>query len=155
MRVTSEVVLLVLGFLASCDGRDGRRKHVHAPPPPDPEPTTLTRFDDPPGIDVEILSVAGASGADGSFQSGDLVSVRFRVEKADGSRWGLAEMSESSALLSGPSFSYQRVLPEARDVASEARANADGSFTYVFPQPLPSAYLAPLNDSASFGADDG
>jgi hypothetical protein len=139
---------------ASCDGGSGGGS---APPPrpPEPEDTSLTRFDDAPGVVVAITSVSGASGADGSFRPGDALAVRFRLEKSDGSRWGLAEMGESSALVSGPSFNYQRVIAERTDVVERAVAHADGSFTYRFAAPIPAVYLPPYNDTPSFGPLDG
>ncbi|MEK7412152.1 MAG: cytochrome c3 family protein, partial [Planctomycetota bacterium] len=40
-------------------------------------------------------------------------------------------------------------------VKTRAVDNGDGTFTYTFANPLPATYLAPLNDSPSFDADDG
>jgi OmcA/MtrC family decaheme c-type cytochrome len=55
----------------------------------------------------------------------------------------------------GPTFNYQRVIAEQSDVATASTQNSDGSYTYRFPVAIPGTYLAPLNDTASFGPDDG
>src|SRR6185369_15756431 len=72
-----------------------------------------------------------------------------------GTNWDISEMNYGRILASGPSFNYQRVLPEATNVASTAIDNGDGTYTYTFATPIPAAYAAPLNDSDAFGADDG
>jgi len=103
---------------------------------------------------VTILELTGASGANGVFRVGDRVGVRFTLTKEDGSPWRLDELAGGEALLSGPTFNYQRVLP-ARDVLASTRRNADGSWTHVFAEPLPAVFAPPYNDSPSFDADDG
>ncbi len=156
MRATCErmrsVVLTLALAVSACD-----TQHTAAvpPQPPTPEPTLLARDEDAPGIRVRIVAVEGASGVDGTLQPGDRVRVRFELTKADATPWGIAEMVESSALLSGPTFNYQRVLAEQRDVVERAQANADGSFTYSFAARIPEHYLAPYNDTDAFGEGDG
>jgi hypothetical protein len=155
MPATSErarlapIALLAALIAAACDGGGGGR-HRRPPEPPPPEDTVLDPREDAPGVVVTIVSVGGASGADGQFRAGDRVRVRFELEKRDGSPWGMAEMVRSSALVSGPSFNYQRVIAEQTDVVARAQAHADGSFTYEFADPIPAAYLAPYNDTPSF-----
>lgn len=143
------VALALFGVVLACSERSHHR--LSKPPrPPTPEPTTLQPHEDAPGVRVTIRSVSGASGIDGSFRAGDPVRVTFELEKADGSRWGIAEMARSSAMVSGPTFNYQRVLAEQTDVVERAVANVDGSFTFTFALALPSTYLAPYNDTPSF-----
>ncbi|MCE9593548.1 MAG: hypothetical protein K8S98_05085 [Planctomycetes bacterium] len=155
MRVTTDcfATLVLLASLAACGS--GGLSTPEPPLPPTPASTVLARGDAPPGVRVAIVSVEGASGADGSFRSGDEVRVAFTLAKTNGSPWGLAEMVASSALVSGPSFNYQRVLGEQTDVVARANAHVDGSFGYAFTTQLPSTYLAPYNDTASFGAEAG
>src|SRR5258705_7447620 len=64
-------------------------------------------------------------------------------------------MDLGRVLLSGPSFNYQRVIPEQADLGARSLQQPDGSWIYSFGDPLPAAYLPPLNDTPSFGSDDG
>ena len=152
--------------LAGCDGSDGSDGKQGPPGPPgvpgDPAPTppTLTKFDDPPGVNFAITQLSGGSfsSADGDadhFQPGDTLSLTFTLTKDDGSAWGLGEMSALTLLVSGPSFNYQRVLAEQSDVIASAVKVGEGTWTYTFPTPIPDTYLPPYNDSPSFDIDDG
>jgi OmcA/MtrC family decaheme c-type cytochrome len=114
----------------------------------------LHQGDTPPGVKFVILSVDGASGADGTFQVGDHVKVSYTLKKNDGTAWMLSEMSSSRLMLSGPSFNYQRVLPQVTDVATASVANSDGSFTYTFASAIPATYAVPYNTTTP-GTDDG
>ena len=116
-------------------------------------PRMLTEFETAPELIVMVTAVFGASGPGGNFRPGDRIGVRFTLTKEDATDWFLPEMDEGVALVSGPTFNYQRVLA-LRDVRADMQENADGSFTYVF-EPLPLTYLPPLNDSPTFGADAG
>ncbi len=117
--------------------------------------TTLTAADNSPGVVVAITSVTGQTGPSGNFQAGDKPVVTFTVKKTNGTAWNLKELASGSILLSGPSFNYQRVLPQASDVITRSVINSDGSFTYTFATGFPATYLPPLNDSAAHGANDG
>jgi OmcA/MtrC family decaheme c-type cytochrome len=149
-RALLTVPLLLL--VAACGGGSSSSS-----PPPDPPdaPTELQPGDDPPGIVLTIDSVFGGSNSDGSFRPGDHVKLRFRLEKRDGTRWNLHEMRLPSALVSGPSFNYQRLIAEQSDVLERAVEQSDGSWLYTFAAPLPAQYLAPLNDSSDPQASEG
>jgi hypothetical protein len=142
------VLALLLGGCGS-DGSDG------SPGTPAPTPTKLAKGEPPPGVIVAITALSGATGGGGTFQSGDNIEVRFTLKKRDGAPWKLSEMALARILVSGPTFNYQRVIAEQSDVALRAEKNGDGSFSYLFAQPIPAVYLPPLNDSPSFGAVDG
>lgn len=136
---------------AGCGGGGGS-----APPAdPAPEADVLARGAPAPGIVVEILSVEGGSGPLDRFVPGDRPRVRFTLAKRDGRPWGLAEMDEGRILVSGPTFAYQRVIAERADVVARAEKLGDGSWLYVFDEPIPATYVAPYNDSEAFGAGDG
>ncbi|MFN0008675.1 MAG: multiheme c-type cytochrome [Planctomycetota bacterium] len=142
-------------ILAGCAGDDGDQG---PPGPPGGGGLTDTELDldeDSPGVEVVVLSIDGASGADGTFQVGDRVSVTFELRKDDGSLWELSEMTTARLMVSGPSFNYQRVLPQVTDVAAASVDNGDGTYTYTFASPIPAVYAAPYNDTASFGLTDG
>ena len=147
--------LLLLLAAAGCKGDDGAPGPQGPPGSAGPTETELAQGDDPPGVNLTILEVTGASGAGGAFQVGDSVTVRFELTKDDASTWDITEMSFGRMMVSGPTFNYQRVLPEVADVASAAVQNADGSYSYTFPDPIPAVYAPPLNDTPSFGPDDG
>lgn len=118
--------------------------------------TKLQPGEDPPGIVLTVLSIGGASGADGTFQAGDAMSVTFKAtKKSDGTSWLLEDFARGRILVAGPSFNYQLVIPEQQDVLTRSVKNADGTFTYTFAQPIPAVYQAPLNDSAALGEADG
>jgi hypothetical protein len=123
--------------------------------PGTPTDNELNGTESAPGVHLSVLSVDGASGLDGTFQVGDTISLTFTAEKDDGTDWDLAEFSRGRALVSGPTFNYQRVLAEVTDVPSASVDNGDGTWTYSFAAPIPATYLAPVNDTASFGALDG
>ena len=150
------LVLLPL-LLAGCSGDDGATGPAGPPGPPgDPGTNTeLERGDDTPGIHVAIISLDGASGSSGAFQVGDQISVTFTLTKDDGSNWDISELGSGRVLASGPSFNYQRVLPEVTDVVTGAVDNEDGTYTYTLAAPIPATYLAPLNDSPAFDSTDG
>ncbi len=132
-----------------------------APPPPsiklpgEKTPTQLARDAEVPGITLEVLEVTGGTAAGGNFRSGDTVAVRFSLKKKDGTLWRIDEFANARTLLSGPTENYQRVLPEQSDVATRAVYNGDGTYTYTFATAIPDTYVAPVNDTKSFGAGDG
>jgi hypothetical protein len=150
MKTTTPLSLLVVMFACGCSGSDGKS----APPFEPPTPTELGLDETAPGVVVVVESLTGASGPGGAFLPGDRPAVRFRLEKANGDPWALAEMISGAALCSGPTKNYQRVLPLADDVVASASARGDGSWTYRF-APLPAVYAAPYNDTPAFGADAG
>lgn len=127
-----------------------------APPPP---PASLgkerTRDQGLPGIGVEMLQIRGGSGGNGAFVSGDSLSVTFQVKTADGQLVDLADLDYGGIMVSGPTSNYQRVIALQTDLRERAVRNGDNSFTYTFAQALPDTYLAPINDTAAFGAADG
>ncbi len=146
---------VVLALLAGCDGSRGKE----GPPGPAGDSgdtdTDLGRRDTPPGVNVVIKDVSGGSGSGGSFSPGDRVAVTFTVLKDDGTSWKLDEMSAGVIMVSGPSFNYQRVIPDQRDVLTRSEAISPGTYRYAFSSPIPDTYLAPANDSAAFGPADG
>jgi len=159
--LAAPLLFLPLLALAGCSGSDGSTGPAGPPGPPGPPggsgstSTQVEQGQDAPGIHVAIVSLGGASGANGAFQVGDSLSLTFSLTKTDGTSWDIGEMNYGRALVSGPSFNYQRVLPEASNVATTAVDNGDGTYTYTFAAPIPAAYAAPLNDTPTFGVDDG
>lgn len=143
--------------VAACSGDDGEQGPPGPPGPPG-EPgteTDLSQGDSTPGIEVEITSLSGGTGPGGNFLPGNVITMRFRVTKDDGSDWDIREFASGRTLLSGPTFNYQRVVAQLSDVVTRAVAQSDGSYTYTFAAPIPATYLAPFNDTADFDETDG
>lgn len=156
-RVSAFAVAFVAAALfaaTGCTGDDGDNGRPGPPGAPGTD-SELEQGDDLPGLEVAVLSLTGGSGFGGRFRAGDKLRVNFRLTKSDGSDWDLAELASGRALVSGPNFNYQRVIAEQTDLVTAAVEQPDGSYTYTFPLPLPATYLAPINDSASFGPEDG
>jgi len=171
-NVRLSTLLLWASVLAGCSGGDGSPGAGGDPGQPgEPGPQGPAG---PPGEDGEdgqgggrddglapepvlvatINSISGGSGARSNFEVGDRPVVTFTLADQEGRTWTLADMESASLLMSGPTSNYQRVIAAQSDLGSAAVRNADGSYTYTMPA-LPAAYLPPLNDSASFGEDDG
>lgn len=131
------------------------------PPPPvdggttPPGPSVLDRRDNLPGVVIIIIGVGGGTGANGNLQVGDKPEVTFTLKRRDGTLLRLNEMSSGSIYVSGPTTGYQRVLAPQSDLLTASRTNGDGSYTYVFANPIPEAYLPPLNDTQAFVAGFG
>lgn len=157
---TASAALAALFFVSaicavsSCSGSDGSQGPA-GPPGSGATNTVLHQGDDLPGVNLTITGVSGGTATGGRFRVGDRPAVTFTLTKDDASSWDLAEFSFARTLVSGPTFNYQRVIAEKSDVGSAAVLNTDGSYTYTFADPIPATYLAPLNDTASFGAADG
>lgn len=144
---------LLLCALAGCDGDDGATgpqgpAGPQGPPGPPSQEEPVLGADDPlPGLVVTITAVDGGSGAGGSFQVGDFIEVEFTIEQDDGTSLALPDLARASIFVSGPTFNYQRVIAAQDDVRSAATMLEEGRYSYRFSTPIPSAYLAPLNDT--------
>ena len=150
--------LVLIGTLvlcsSGCEGDDGEQ----GPPGPPGDPGTdseLSQGDPLPGLIVAVQSLSGGTASGGRFRVGDTIRVNFRLQKSDGSDWDSAELGSGRALVSGPTFNYQRVIAERTDLLTALVAQPDGSYSYTFPSAIPATYLAPINDSPAFGVEDG
>jgi hypothetical protein len=124
----------------------------------DPDEPTRTEYEvgeAVPELVALIDSIGGASGPNGEFLVGDTISLEFSLEQGDGKPWKLAELTAGEALVSGPSFNYQRVLPSETDLAARAVEIAAGRFRFTFASPIPATYPPPYNDSTRFGFNAG
>lgn len=143
--------------VTGCSGDDGATG-PQGPPGEDGGQQTNTAFeqgDNLPGIHVAVTSLSGGTGPEGRFLPGNTITIHFTVKKDDGSDWDLTEIGSGRALVSGPTFNYQRVLAQVSNVSTAAVEQADGSYTYTFATPIPATYLAPFNDTAQFDDTDG
>jgi len=118
-------------------------------------PPGLEEFSPLPGVVVIVDRVAGATGADGTFQVGDTVAVTFHMTYGNGARLLLKYVDFFEIYVYGPTTNYQPVLARRTDVLTKAVENADGTYTYTFPSPIPANYLAPANDSTALQFDPG
>ncbi|MEQ8763702.1 MAG: hypothetical protein RL885_07240 [Planctomycetota bacterium] len=108
-----------------------------------------------PGVVLELVSLGGASGEDGTFQVGDLPVVTFTLTRDDGSDLPLSSFDFANIMISGPTVNYQRVIEAQSDLIERSIRNEDGTYTYTFEVPIPATYLAPLGDTDAFGPSDG
>ena len=147
--------LLVTSCGGGSGGNNGKKGSPGVPGEPAKTPTTLTKFENAPGVNIEITGLEGGTADGDHFQPGDMLSVTFSLKKNDGKSWGIGEMSSLRILVSGPSFNYQRVLEQQTNVAATAVKVGEGTYTYTFPVPIPDVYAPPYNDSDFFGPEDG
>jgi OmcA/MtrC family decaheme c-type cytochrome len=150
-RLTTTLLGLLLAACSGSDGKDGK----DGVSPTIPTDTNLSRFEDAPGVVLEITAMAGGTAAGGNFKAGDAITVTFTAKKNDGTNWNLAELASGHIIVSGPTFNYQPVLPDTTDVLTAAHDNLNGTWSYTFATRIPSTYPPPLNDSPAFGAGDG
>jgi hypothetical protein len=120
--------------------------------PPD---TELDPGEELPGLVLTIQEVAGASGVDGTFQIGDVLAVSFTLGRRDGTEVRLEHLDTGSIYVSGPTTGYQRVIARQTDLVTRSVEGVPGTYTYTFATPIPPTYVAPYNDTDSFGPDDG
>jgi hypothetical protein len=147
---------LSVALVGGCsDGDDGAQGPAGPPGGGGSTSTEIVQGDDLPGIELVITGLRGGSGAGGRFLPGDRITFDFTVEKSNGDEWDLSEFGRARALVSGPTSNYQRVIAEVTDLATAAVENPSGGYSYTFAVAIPSTYLAPYNDSASFGLSDG
>jgi hypothetical protein len=146
--------LAACAALVGCEGDDGEQGPPGPPGPPGPTNTVLVQGDDPPGIHIAIVDLGGHTGPGGNFRPGDRIKVTFTIQKDDGSDWDITEMSRGRILVSGPTFNYNRVIPELEDLHTASVQHKDGSYSYTLP-PIPSTYAAPYNDTPAFGTLEG
>ncbi len=122
-------------------------------------PRSLSKWEALPGLAIRIIGVSGGTGAGGNFSVGDTPSVTFTVTSRNGAcNLPLHELDGVGGWLAGPTSNYQRVLPintiekkaNTHYDMSAAVANADGSYTFKFPDPIPATYGPPLWDTPKF-----
>ena len=135
---------------AGTDGTDGTDATT--------DTTVIAATADLPGTTVAITGVTSSTSSPNgrttrAVNVGEYISVTFTLAKADGTAIALADLDRDEILLAGPTSNYQLIFSESYD--EEATANADGSYTFTFPSPLPTTYPAQLNDTDSFDADNG
>ncbi|MHC4079389.1 MAG: multiheme c-type cytochrome, partial [Planctomycetota bacterium] len=142
-RLARVIVILLLPLIIACSDR-GTRFVTVGPPP------VLGPGDDLPGLNVVITSVSGATGADGSFQVGDIITVTYTVKTDAGTPLSVATLSRGAIMVSGPTFNYQRIIASQSDVRIRSLSLGGGAYSYTFAVAIPSTYLAPLNDTTNF-----
>lgn len=146
---------VLLAALAGCEGDTGDTGPPGPPGDSADTPSDLDLDENSPGIDLAIAELSGGSGPNDTFQPGDRIAVTFTLKKNDGSAWKLEEMDGGNIMVSGPTFNYQRVIASQSDLRAASEMLDEGTYRYTFAQPIPETYLAPLNDTDSFGPADG
>ncbi len=144
-------ILILSSLLVACSKKGDKGDKGD---PGDPG-TPAIGIDDPlPGLYLQVVRLEGASGAGGRFQVGDTITVVFTVKRADtGQAVAVADLNRGQAMVSGPTFNYQRVIAGQTDFVSKILQRGDGSLSYTFPVPIPETYLAPINNTPNFQHD--
>lgn len=111
----------------------------------------------PWGVNLEVVSVDGATGAGGAFQVGDIPEITYTVLDDDGVSYAPSDLSKIYFNMSGPTTHPQIVewYQDITDVATASVDNNDGTYTYSFINPIPATYHAVPNDTTDLGEDDG
>lgn len=146
--------------LQSCKGGDEPADPVDQDEPPDtdaPVPFADHTGEGPWGVHLELLSIEGGSGPDGQLQVGDVPVATFSVTDDDGAPYDLAELYGLAFQLAGPHDHYQIALwyGDLEDPRTASVYNDDGTWTYDFGVPVPSAYHAVPNDTPDLGDEVG
>ena len=123
--------------------------------PDEPTPTVYAAGESVPELRLELVSLSGATGPAGEFVVGDTPVIEFTLTQSADVAWPLDELTAGMALVSGPSFNYQRVLPAEEDVLARSEELAEGLYRFTFSAPIPATYPAPYNDTTSFTANGG
>ena len=142
-RSRSVLAAFLMLALAACDDDD--------PPPPLPvaaEPP-FGANDVLPGVVIGVEGVRGGTGPGGNVRAGDRLTVDFTVNTSGGQPLELTTMARGSAMVSGPTSNYQRVIAAQSDVLTASVKRDLAKFSYTFALPIPSTYLAPINDTAA------
>ena len=144
-RARRAIALLALAVAACGDDNS----YVIAPV----EPSLGT--DDPlPGVAITIESVRSGAHPSGNAQPGDPIEITFAVRDDAGNALDLQRFAAGQAMVSGPTFDYQRVIPAETDVLDRAQALGSGRYRFSFAHRIPSAYLPPLNDTTQLTAGE-
>jgi len=115
--------------------------------------TMIGLAEDLPGVNCTVINVSGASGP--TFQARDTISVTFTIEMDNGHPIPLNELDSARMWMSGPTTLYQKVTGNYSDIATGSVQNADGSWTYTFPDPIPSTYPLQYYETGSFPENEG
>lgn len=146
--------LLGLIAFAACKGDDG------APGQAGITPTTpITPADPLPGVALSIVRVEGGTGPGGNLRAGDRPKVTFVVREGansstpgaqiPSSQWALQEL-----LFSGPATNYQ-LIRQYSNLANNSVRNADGSWTFTFPDAIPATVPNQINQANTIPYDSG
>lgn len=114
-----------------------------------------------PGLALVGATLAGGSGANGSFVPGtDTPKLTFAL--VDGAGNAIADLKTNAAysttcIVSGPTSDRQRVYPQLNPKKDGTLAYdaASGTYTYTLPTPMPTTAQAPLNSTAPFPRANG
>ena len=154
ISATSSALRIALGALFLFAGCEGDTITTEVDEPVIPTPTDYSEDEDAPTLTTAIVDLLGAGNSDGSFAPGDELTVQFTLKKEDDTSWMLGELVSGHALVSGPTYNYQRVIALRTDVLDEAEPDGGELFRYSLGE-LPGVYAAPYNASESFGEGDG
>ena len=148
LLVAAVGVLLSIVWV-SCSGDDGApgQDGENAVPP-------LTPADPLPGVVIGLQGVTGGTGPGGNLRAGDVPRVTFSVneESPNDGEVGPAIPAENwsfqELLFAGPSTNYQLIF-DFGDIAANSVQNADGTWTFTFPEPIPAQVPDQINQEGT------
>lgn len=117
--------------------------------PPTPLSRAIGTYEALPGVRLAIVEIRGKGGSNGNARAGDVLTVRYSATTADGTFLNVAAMDGGTVFVSGPTNDYQRVIAEQSDLRARSVYQGAGEWTYTFAVPIPSTFLAPINDSTA------
>lgn len=151
----SFVTVALLAWSSCSDNRD----ESAAAADPVQTPTSVGPTEPLPGVALSILRVEGGTGPNGNLQVGDRPRVTFSVlEGPDSSaagqpiptsKWALQEL-----LFAGPSSNYQ-LVKQYPNLANHSVQNADGTWTFTFPDAIPATVPDQINQADTIPYDSG
>jgi OmcA/MtrC family decaheme c-type cytochrome len=106
------------------------------------------------GLALTNVALSGASGANNTFQVGDVMAVSFQLVDKTGAN--VADLKTNATLsgtliVSGPTDDRQRVIgPNTMKTAQLAYNATTQTYTYTFPAAIPATAIAPYNTTAPY-----
>ena len=110
------------------------------------------------GLQISNVALTGGSGANGTFQVGDTPTVTFSLSNANGTVNDLISNTIYSVrvVAGGPTTDRQRIYGTATSALNAKTAGqgtltstGDGTYSYVFPGPIPAAPMPPINTTTA------
>jgi hypothetical protein len=174
---TTDAQCGVFGDFASCDAPSGncfRKSHpvqsddaqcsvCHPADAPGLAPVSavheVVSVTHNPNLSLANVTVTGGSGPGGSFVVGtDTPTVTFKL--LDGGGAAIATLKSdatlsATAIVSGPTDDRQRVYASTAIKSAVSFDSASGTYTYMYPTPIPANALPPLNTTAPFLRPNG
>ena len=103
------------------------------------------------GLQIVGLAMTGGTGAMGTVQAGDVLTLHFKLEDSKGN--GIADLKTNAALsstlvIAGPTNDRQRVIGPLTVKTAGTLAYDGTAYSYTLPAPFPAQALSPYNTTS-------